>query len=103
MDDVSRTARDLEAAVILPDTGLSAEDNVELLLRAVRMMQLGLEVQLSDHEAVLQENNQLRDDMKVRCSKTRTARCCARVARRAQQQAAAPAAPAGAGVGGALA
>jgi hypothetical protein len=65
VDDVVRAARDLEAGCIEPDTGLSAEENVELLLRATRLLQLGLEVQFTEAEGLLSENNGLRDDLRV--------------------------------------
>lgn len=65
VDDVVRAARDLEAGCIEPDTSLSAEENVELLLRATRLLQLGLEVQFTEAEGLLSENNGLRDDLRV--------------------------------------
>ena len=46
-------------------TALSAEENVELLLRALRLAQLGLEVQVSDNSGLLSEANGLRDELKV--------------------------------------
>lgn len=74
VDDVVRAARDLEAGCIEPDVELTAEDNVELLLRATRLLQLGLEVQFAEAENLVLENNNLRDDMRVRLSAT-TTRC----------------------------
>lgn len=65
VDDVVRAARDLEAGCIEPDTSLSAEENVELLLRATRLLQLGLEVQFTEAEGLLSENNGLRNDLRV--------------------------------------
>jgi hypothetical protein len=66
VDDVIRTAKDLEAGYVEPDTSLSAEENVELLLRATRLLQLGLEVQYAEGQALLAENNDLRGDVRVR-------------------------------------
>ncbi|WIA18956.1 hypothetical protein OEZ85_003625 [Tetradesmus obliquus] len=65
VDDVVRAARDLEAGCIEPDTSLSAEENVELLLRATRLLQLGLEVQFTEAEGLLSENNGLRNDLRA--------------------------------------
>lgn len=65
VDDVVRTARDLEAGRVDPDMDLTAEENVELLLRATRLLQLGLEVQFSEADNLISENNTLRDDMRV--------------------------------------
>jgi hypothetical protein len=65
VDDVIRAARDLEAGCIEPDAKLTADDNVELLLRATRLLQLGLEVQYAEADALLGENNNLRDDLRV--------------------------------------
>lgn len=65
MDDVIRTAKDLEAGYIDPDTSLTAEENVELLLRTTRLLQLGLEVQYAEAQTVLAENNTLRGDLRV--------------------------------------
>lgn len=65
VDDVVRAARDLEAGGIEPDTELTAEENVELLLRATRLLQLGLEVQFTEAENLLSENNDLRNDLRV--------------------------------------
>jgi hypothetical protein len=61
-----RAARDLGACCISPDASLPAEENVELLLRALRLVQLGLEVQVADNEGLLQESNALREDARVR-------------------------------------
>ena len=82
MGDVVRTAKELEASYVEPDTSLSAEENVELLLRAARLLQLGLEVQYAEGQALLSENNDLRGDVRVRagaCAPIRlqAARCCA--------------------------
>lgn len=60
-----RAARDLGACCVAPDTSLGADENVELLLRALRLLQLGLEVQVSDNDGLLQETNALREDVKV--------------------------------------
>lgn len=60
-----RTAKDLEAGYIEPDTSLTAEENVELLLRTTRLLQLGLEVQYAESQTVLAENNTLRGDLRV--------------------------------------
>ncbi|KAF8064552.1 hypothetical protein HT031_003352 [Scenedesmus sp. PABB004] len=65
VDDVVRAARDLEAGCVQPDAALSAEENVELLLRATRLLQLGLEVQYAEAEHLLGENNGLRDDLRA--------------------------------------
>lgn len=65
VDDVVRAARDLEAGCIEPDMELTAEENVELLLRATRLLQLGLEVQFAEADNILSENNNLREDMRV--------------------------------------
>ena len=65
VNDIIRAARDLEACRILPDTSMSAEENVELLLRTVRMLQLGLEAQFADNDNIVRENNSLRDELKV--------------------------------------
>lgn len=65
VDDVVRTAKDLEAGYIEPDTSLTAEENVELLLRTTRLLQLGLEVQYAESQTVLAENNTLRGDLRV--------------------------------------
>lgn len=65
VDDVIRTAKDLEAGYIDPDTSLTAEENVELLLRTTRLLQLGLEVQYAEAQTVLAENNTLRGDLRV--------------------------------------
>lgn len=56
----------MEAGYIEPDTSLSAEENVELLLRTTRLLQLGLEVQYAETQNVLAENNTLRGDLRVR-------------------------------------
>lgn len=64
--DVVRTAKELEGGFVEPDTSLSAEENVELLLRATRLLQLGLEVQYTEGQALLTENNDLRGDVRVR-------------------------------------
>jgi hypothetical protein len=74
VDDVIRTARDLEASLILPDASLPAEGNLDLVLRTARMLQLGLEVQFMDNEGLIQENNGLRDEVKV-CSRMPGAAC----------------------------
>ena len=77
-----RTAKDLEAGYIEPDTSLSAEENVELLLRATRLLQLGLEVQYVESQAVVAENNTLRGDLRVcsqercTCAAEHALRCC---------------------------
>jgi hypothetical protein len=55
----------LEAGYIEPDTSLTAEENVELLLRTTRLLQLGLEVQYAESQTVLAENNTLRGDLRV--------------------------------------
>jgi hypothetical protein len=55
----------LEAGYIEPDTSLTAEENVELLLRTTRLLQLGLEVQYAESQTVLTENNTLRGDLRV--------------------------------------
>lgn len=68
IDDVVRTAKDLEAGYIEPDTSLTAEENVELLLRTTRLLQLGLEVQYAESQTVLAENNTLRSDLRVSAS-----------------------------------
>lgn len=68
IDDVVRTAKDLEAGYIEPDTSLTAEENVELLLRTTRLLQLGLEVQYAESQTVLAENNTLRSDLSVSAS-----------------------------------
>lgn len=65
VDDIVRTARELEGCTLVPDTSLTAEDNVEMLLRAIRLMQLGLEVHTRDNDGLVDENNGLREDMKV--------------------------------------
>lgn len=66
VDDVVRTAKELEVGYVEPDTSLSAEENVELLLRATRLLQLGLEVQYAEGQTLLTENNDLRGDLRVR-------------------------------------
>lgn len=68
VDDVVRAARDLEAARIQPDAALPDAENVQLLLRAGRLLQLGLEVQFAEVDALLAENNGLRDDLRVRAA-----------------------------------
>lgn len=65
VDDIVRAARDLGSCCIVPDGSLTAEENVELLLRAMRLLQLGLEVQVADSDGLLQETNTLREDVKV--------------------------------------
>lgn len=60
-----RAAHDLGACAVAPDPALSAEENVELLLRALRVAQLGLEVQVADNDGLLQEANALRNELKV--------------------------------------
>ncbi len=61
-----RAANDLGGCTIVPDAGRSAEENVEVLLRTLRLVQLGLEVQVADNDGLLQETNTLRDEIKVR-------------------------------------
>ena len=65
VDDIVRAAQDLGACSVAPDPSLSAEENVELLLRALRLAQLGLEVQVGDNDGLLQEANALREELKV--------------------------------------
>lgn len=60
-----RAANNLEAGCIEPDTELTAEENVELLLRATRLLQLGLEVQFTREEDLVDDNNTLRNDLRV--------------------------------------
>jgi hypothetical protein len=65
VDDIVRAAHDLAGCCVAPDASLSAEENVELLLRALRLAQLGLEVQVSDNDGLLSEANGLRDEVKA--------------------------------------
>lgn len=58
----------MEAGYIEPDTSLTAEENVELLLRTTRLLQLGLEAQYAEFRTVLAENNTLRSDLRVSAS-----------------------------------
>lgn len=67
VEDVIHTAKELEGGCVEPDTSLSAEENVELLLRATRLLQLGLEVQYAEGNTLLAENNELRGNLRVRC------------------------------------
>lgn len=60
-----RTARDLGSAVIAVDPSLSPDENTQVLLRAVRMLQLGMEVQLLEQDNNMQEINGLRDELQV--------------------------------------
>jgi hypothetical protein len=66
VDDIVRAAHDLAGCSIAPDASLTAEENVELLLRALRLLQLGLEVQVADNDGLLADANRLREDAKVR-------------------------------------
>lgn len=72
MDDVVRAARDLVAGAIEPDTEAAPEDNVALLLRAARLLQLGLEVQYSEAEDLLADNNSLRDALRAAEERSRS-------------------------------
>eukprot|EP00879_Flechtneria_rotunda_P017649 GHRR01018501.1.p1 GENE.GHRR01018501.1~~GHRR01018501.1.p1 ORF type:complete len:2335 (+),score=1054.13 GHRR01018501.1:417-7421(+) len=63
VDDVVRAARDLEAGYIEPNASMAADENVGLLLRAARLLQLGLEVQYAEADSLISENNSLRDDL----------------------------------------
>jgi hypothetical protein len=72
VDDVVRAARDLVAGAIEPDTEAAPEDNVALLLRAARLLQLGLEVQYSEAEDLLADNNSLRDALRAAEERSRS-------------------------------
>jgi len=60
-----RAANDICSCTIVPDSSRTAEENVELLLRALRLVQLGMEVQVADNDGLLQESNALREELKV--------------------------------------
>jgi hypothetical protein len=47
------------------DPSLSPDENTQVLLRAVRMLQLGMEVQLLEQDNNMQEINGLRDELQV--------------------------------------
>jgi hypothetical protein len=47
------------------DPDLSPDDNTQVLLRTVRMLQLGMEVQLLEQDNNTQEINALRDELQV--------------------------------------
>jgi hypothetical protein len=81
VDDIVRAARDLCACSVAPDAAAPPDESVEVLLRALRLVQLGMEVQVADNDGLLREANALREDVKVRAPPAGSARPPCQVAR----------------------
>lgn len=64
LDDLVRAAGEIGARSVAPDASLTAEENVELLLRALRVAQLGLEAQVADNDGLLREADALRGELR---------------------------------------
>lgn len=68
VDELLRVAKDIEGASVYPEPSYTPEQNVDLLLRTLRLMQTAMDVQFRENDTLINDFNNMREDLQVLCS-----------------------------------
>ena len=65
-DLILKFSQELTEGLIFADAGYTPDQNLDMLVRTIRMLQVGLDLQVTENGDLTEEYNRLQEDFSVR-------------------------------------